>query len=306
MKPFPKNARVVFSGASIVAASNYTLRIADYYRMNLPELNVKFFPAAQAGGSLDNAMRHFKSNVLPFEPTHAVVLIGTNDSRISALNLEDAEKRENALKTASQRYSENLDKYFTLLRSHGIEPIFITIPCYGEFMKAESPVKYAGGFARLAEFAELARVACMRNGVEYCDVHARFAELYMHEELLGYDRIHPTDLGQFRIAQQFLRDQGLDIGEFVSLEALCEDEWCAEWYKNAYRFNRIYGAYTNLPPEDLYDMPYEDQMETVSEYVVTHAYRDSAPKRDFSTEFLVNKPREARYVANLKRLNGDV
>ena len=52
-------------------------------------------------------------------------------------------------------------------------------------------------------------------------------------------------------------------------------------------------------------MPFAEQMHAVEEYVISRGYGDVNSKRDYSTEFVIFKPQEAQFIANLKRLNGD-
>jgi len=304
MSTFPKNARVIFTGCSITAHCNYTLRILNHYRKKLPDLNVKFFAACQAGGSLVNAITHFDDMILPFEPTHATVMYGGNDCTLGVLNRPDGEDKTNKLSEAAENYKRNLDTFIEMLLKHNINPTFVTQTCYGEFMSIDTPI-YKGGHARTAEFAEYMRKACIKYGIDYADIHARMSELYTHEELLIGDRVHPTDFGHYRMAEEFLRHQGLDIGEYVPHGELLSDSWNAEWFKNAYRFSRIWGAYVNLPWLKLYEKPYEEQMDIINEYVLTRGYSNDPAARDFSTEFSIFKPIQHTFVENLRRLNGD-
>ncbi len=305
MKHFPKASRVMFTGDSLVAHINFSARIAAYYRKNLPELCVKFFAAAQGGGQLRHGLQFFEEEILPFEPTHLVINYGGNDAALHALNHTDPARKAEVLGERTEAYKTNLRKMIELCRTHGIEPIFMTPATYAEFLNVEKPA-YAGGHARMAEFAEYVREVCIENGLTYYDIHARSSELYVGEEFYCADRVHPTDLGEWRIAQQILREQGFDIGEYVPLDELLTDEWLAEWRRNAYRFGRIFGAYVNLGELDLYGRPYDEQMHTVEEYVITRGYGDVNAKRDYSTEFVIFKPLEAQYIASLKRMNGDM
>ncbi len=304
MKPFQKNARMLFTGCSITGHSNYTLRIADYYRKNLPHLNVKFFGCCQAGGSLSHAIKHFDSMITPFEPTHVTFMYGGNDCGLGILNRPDGEEKEQKLRESAEAYKRNLETFTEMLQKRNITPTFITPTPHGEFMQIDSPA-YPCGQKRTAEFAEIMRLCAIKRGVEYSDFHARLSELYTHEDIFCRDRVHPTDFGHYRMAQKFLRDQGLDIGEYVTHEELLKDEWNAAWFKNVYRLSRIYAAYVNIPQQCNYELPYEEQMHTVEEYVLNHGYGTSNAARDFSTEFVIFKPIEKTFIENQRRLNGD-
>lgn len=305
MNPFPKNARMLFTGCSITGHTNYTLRIVDYYRKHLPELNVKFFGCCQAGGSLSDAIKHFDDMITPFEPTHVTFMYGGNDCGLVRLNIADEDERNAKLAEGAEKYKRNLETFTEMLLKRNITPTFVTQTCYGEFMQVDSPV-YPRGHARTAEFAEYMRLCAIRHGIEYSDFHARLSELYTHEDIFNRDRVHPTDFGHYRMAQKFLRDQGFDIGEYVPHAELLADEWNAAWFKNVYRLSRLYAAYVNLPWLKLYELPYEEQMKKCEEYVLTRGYGDNPAARDFSTEFTVFKPIEKSFVENQKKLNGDI
>lgn len=304
MTHFPNNARVIFTGDSLVAHANFPLRVMEHYRRNLSELDVKFFSAAAGGAQLRHGIAFFEEEILPFEPTHMVINYGGNDAALHALNHTDPVHREQVLSERTVLYKENLQKMIDLARSHGIEPIFMTPATYGELLPLEKPA-LAGGHKRMAEFAEYVREACIKNGVGYFDIHARSCELYMHEDFFSADRVHPTDYGEYLIAAQILREQGLEAGEFVPHAELLTDEFNAEWHKNCYRFGRIFGAYVNLAELELYEKPVDEQMHIVEEYVITRGYGEVNSKRDYSTEFVIFKPQEKTFIDNLRRLNED-
>jgi len=101
MSLFPENSRVIFTGDSITAHTNYTARIVDYYRRNLPERSVRFYEAAIPGSTLPCANKFFDDLILPFSPTHATVFFGINDCGRGWLNGDDKEKK---LSLLTERY----------------------------------------------------------------------------------------------------------------------------------------------------------------------------------------------------------
>ena len=301
MYPFEKNARVVFTGDSITAQSKYTARIVDYYRKHLPEQNVKFFPAAESGGTLANAIKFFKSNVLPFKPTHATVCFGVNDCRVWALTYGDQNEKMRLLNEAYDNYKSRLDTYLDMLISNGITPILVTPVPYAEYMKTDSPSS-KGGHKLVEAYAEVMRVAAKERGLELIDLFERFAECYENEELYGADRVHPNDLGQYRMAEFILRAQGLEPDPYVPLNEFLEAPYIGAWQKTAYRFCRIYGAYTCMPG-NLYDLTSSERDEFLREFVIDHKYGENVVQRDFSTELLALLPMEKDLVAKLYELS---
>jgi len=303
MNTFPKNARVLFTGDSITAQTRYTTLVKRHYDKYLPELNVKFAVGAVSGSSLTHAIRYFNDLVLPFKPTHATICYGINDCGLGWLDKEDEELKRAELLKRYENYKANLTKYLDMLIEHNITPILVTPAPYAEFMQVDSP-SHKGGQRLSYEYAEVMRAEGKKRGIEVIDVHARMAELYMHETLYGADRVHPVDLGHFRMAEAILRHQGQEIDEFKPFEEILnEDEKLKQWRTTAFRIGRIYGMYVCVKP-DLYDMPYEEQMEYTNEFVINRGYGTNNVQRDFSTEFVILKPREKQLWAKIEELNG--
>ena len=303
MNTFPKDARVIFTGDSITAQTKYTARVVDYYKRNLADLNVKFFEGAISGSSLCHAIRFFNDMVLPAKPTHATVYYGINDCGLGWLSNEDKDRMRVELEKRYENYKANISTFVDMLLAHNITPILITPAPYAEFLQVDSSC-HKHGQKLSYEYAEVIRAEAKRRGLELIDLHARMAELYVHEEDYGADRVHPSDLGQYRIAECILRAQGQEIGEYRPLpDILADDPDVAEWQKTAYRIGRIYGMYVCVKP-DLYDMPYEEQMDYVSEYVISRGYGSNNVSRDFSTEFVVLKPKEKQLFDKIEELNG--
>jgi len=305
MNTFPKNARVLFTGDSITAQNRYTTYVKDFYDKNLPELNVKFAAGAVSGSSLSHIIRFFNDLVLPFKPTHATVFYGINDCGLGWLSNEDKEKARERLTANYENYKKNLSTYLDMLEAHNITPILFTLAPYAEFMRVDSSA-HPNGHMLSYEYAEVIRAEAKKRGLELVDLHARLSELYVHQPLYGGDRVHPSDLGHYRIAECILRHQGLEIGEFLTLEELLNsDEKLKEWRTTAYRIGRIYGMYVCVKG-DLYDLPVEEQMEYTNEYVISRGYGSNNVARDFSTEFVILKPKEAMLWNKIAELNGDI
>ena len=301
MKAFEKNARVIFTGDSITAATRYTARIVDYYRKHLPDLNVKFFQGAEAGGTVGSAIRFFNKNVLPFKPTHATVCFGVNDSRRGLLEKDRTEERDAQLREGFERYKANLNTYLDMLIENGITPILITPVPYAEYMKIDSPA-FLGGHKLIYEYAEAMKKIANERGLELIDLFGEFAKIYEKEELFISDRIHPNDLGQYRMAELILKAQGLEPDPYIPLEEFLKEDYIAEWRKTAYRFCRIYGAFTCVFG-GIFDKSYEEQIEVINEFVLELKYGNNGVQLDFSTELAVLLPMEKALINKLIELS---
>jgi len=302
MTPFPKNARVLFTGDSITAHTMYTTRIKAHYDSHHPELNVKFASGAAAGASISHLIKFFDDLILPFKPTHATVCLGINDCGRGWL--EHLPEKRDILVEKYANYKNNLNTYLDMLISHGITPILVSIAPYAEFMNSDTPALRHG--QRLSfEYAEIMRETANDRGIELIDLHAYIAERYLFEDIYTPDRVHPGDFGHYRIAECIIRHQGEKIDAYKPLdEMLFENEALKDWNKYVSRICDIYTTYVCVFPE-LYEKPYDEQMRFVEEYVISRGYGDSTFHRDFSTEFVILKPKEKELIDNLRRINGD-
>ncbi len=305
MNIFPENSRVIFTGDSITAAANYTARIVDHYKRNLPERNVRFYQAAIPGSTLTRTIEYFDEMILPFKPTHATVFLAINDCGRGYLNFEDKEKKNSVLIEKYHNFKKNLNVYLDMLTDSGITPILFTPAPYAEYLPFDTECLKDGH--RLSfEYAEVIRAEARRRGLELVDLHARLSELYMCEDIYNTDRVHPNDRGHYRMAECILNSQGLEIGEYRSLEDICGDsEALSCWQENAEKIGTLYAMYVCIKPE-LHAMPTEKQLEAVGEYVASEAYGDSAVAKLFSTSFMELKPMEKALFDSLRKYNGDI
>ena len=302
MTTFPKNARVIFTGDSITAHTKYTARVKDHYDKHHLELNVKFASGAAAGASLTHLIKFFDELIMPFKPTHATVCIGINDCGRGWL--EHPDKMRDILTEKYANYRQNLNTYLDMLIWHNITPILVSIAPYAQFMKSETPALKHGQKLSF-EYAEVIRDVAAKRGIELIDAHAFIAERYLYEDIYTPDRVHPGDFGHYRLAECILRHQGEEIGEYKPLdEMLDENETLRNWHKYVSRICDIYTTYVCIFPE-LFGKPLDEQMSFVEEYVITRGYGDSTFHRDFTTEFVVTKPKEAELWTKLAEVNGD-
>ena len=85
MTGFEKNSRICFLGDSITHNNGYVSHIVGYYRQHLPERAVKFYNCGVSGGNIGTLFSNFEADIMSHNPTHAVIMIGINDSNREAL-----------------------------------------------------------------------------------------------------------------------------------------------------------------------------------------------------------------------------
>ena len=290
MNTFEKNSRVVFIGDSITAKCSYTTRVAEYYNKHLPELNVKFSVAAAAGGTLEDTINFFEDHVLPFKPTHATVYLGVNDAHLDSLNIADNDKRYDEVKSYYDKYKKNLETYLDMLAAHNITPILITPAPYAEFMVGETAT-IKNAHKVMYEYAEVVRDAAYRRGLELIDIHARMYELYMIEDIYGADRVHPNELGQYRLAECILRAQGQRIDPYRPIEDIIAEDYMGKWFGCVRPLSLIYTTYVCVMPA-LFGKPLDEQVARMEKYLADKEYGDIDVKRQYTESFLKYKPME--------------
>ncbi len=300
MQRFPKNSRVIFIGDSITAGCEYPTRVVEYYNKHLPELNVKFAVGAAAGSTYDDALKFFEAHVLPFAPTHATVYFGVNDAHLSSLDSEDKDQRRSEVELYYEKYKNNIETYLDLLITHGITPILITPSPYAEYLDCDTK-SHKHAHRLIYEYAEAVREAAYRRRLDVIDIHARMCELYLIEDIYTTDRVHPNELGLYRIAEYILRAQGLKIDDYRPIEAIITEEYMGKWFGCVRPLSLIYTTYVCVPT-DIYHKPAEEQIHIMIEYLAEKKYGDVDVRRELTETFLKYKPMEAELREKLAAL----
>ncbi len=224
MNRFPDGARVCFVGDSITHNNRFLAHIVAYYREHFSESRVEFYNCGISGGTLTTTLNCFDEDIMPHNPTHAVIMIGINDSNRSALNGAPEHKYQ-TLKNAYYKYGANLKKLCDRLASMGVEITLCTQMPYAEYMESDETV-LRGGSALLLGYAEFIKKYAKEHGYPVCDYHS-FATRVMQDEIIyNPDRVHPTPRGQYYMAKCFLEFQGFDLGDEKELP-----EDIAKWHE---------------------------------------------------------------------------
>lgn len=211
MNRFPYGARVCFIGDSITHNNRFLAHIAAYYREHFPQAKVEFYNCGISGGTLTTTLNSFDEDILPHNPTHAVIMIGINDSNRGALN-GAPENKYNALKTAYDKYKIKLDKLLERLKSMNVDVTLCTQMPYAEYIESEETV-LRGGSALLLGYADFIKAYAKEYNYPLCDYHSYATRVMQRETIFNPDRVHPTPRGHYYMAKCFLEFQGLDLGD---------------------------------------------------------------------------------------------
>ncbi|MBQ8525118.1 MAG: hypothetical protein IJ460_00130 [Clostridia bacterium] len=126
MNGFPDNARVCFLGDSITHNNEFVSRISAYYHENLKERNVNFYNCGVSGGGIYTLLQIFDEDIISRKPTHAVIMIGINDSGRDSLAMPRGEERYRLLNEHFENYKKNLDLLTKKLTDNNVEIILCT------------------------------------------------------------------------------------------------------------------------------------------------------------------------------------
>ena len=122
MNKFPSGSRVCFIGDSITHNNLHLAHIVTFYREHFHDAKVEFYNCGISGGTLTTTLKFFDEDILCYNPTHAVIMIGINDSARWALPFE-GERKYQIIKEAFQNYKSNLSKLCDKLENMGVSNI---------------------------------------------------------------------------------------------------------------------------------------------------------------------------------------
>lgn len=219
IKKFPDGARVCFVGDSITHCNRFVARIAGFYRDHFPEAKVEFYNCGISGATLGTILSFFDRDVLPFEPTHIVLMIGVNDAHRTHLE-KKSPNRFDKMRAAFDCYQSRLKILCERIEQIHAELIICTPAPYDEYHESEIP-SLQGGAAMMLGYAEYLKVFAKENGYPLCDYHSYITrELTLSTEpLYTPDHVHLKSLGHYHIAKCFLAFQGLEISEDKDIPA---------------------------------------------------------------------------------------
>ncbi len=288
---FKKNSRVAFLGDSITAQNNYTARIAEYYITKLPELGVKFHCAGISGGSAWSALMTLDKNIFPFNPDTVVLTYGINDCNRGLMEYEATLERDKELENAFTNYKNNITRLVEIFTERSIKVIIMTPTPYAEFI--DSPEKAISGVNRLLlEYVRFLRNFAKEKNLPIVDIHAYISELYMSETLFSPDRVHPIDLGHQRMAECFLKWQGLKVDETKhNGEAPSITPRLDAWRALVEKERTLYSTENNIIGIQNFNMPSEEKIEFIRKYFEKGEF-PSPYWKEISEAYLENKLRE--------------
>lgn len=214
---FEKNERVCFIGDSITHNGTMCAAIFDVYAKRFPERGVVFYNCGIGGATLRTGLAVLHDDALAYEPTSAVVMYGMNDI---GYVLYDGSTDEEKVREREKRLSDYFERYRIMverLLAENIRVILCSPTPYDEGQRCEA-VNRVGSAAALRICRDFVLSLAEKYGLGFVDLNTMMTELVLSLEapdpafsVIGPDRIHPTQNGQFAMARFFLREQGIDV-----------------------------------------------------------------------------------------------
>ncbi len=258
MNRFPDGARVCFIGDSITHNNRFLAHIVAYYRKHFREAKVEFYNCGISGGTLNTTLACFDEDILTYNPTHAVIMIGINDSARWALPFKGEEKYQ-TIRDAFEKYKSNLIKLCNKLENMGVEITLCTPTPYAEYMESDEAV-LRGGYALMQAYADYIRDFAKDKGYPVCDYHDYFIRTMQTEIIYNPDRVHPTNRGQYYMAKCFLASQGFDLGDEKELP-----EDIAKWHEVVGKIRHVFATEHNILNDD-FTLTDEERAAKIKDY----------------------------------------
>lgn len=259
MNRFPNGARVCFIGDSITHNNMFLAHIVSYYREHFADAKVEFYNCGISGGTLTTTLNCFDEDIPLYNPTHAVIMIGINDSARWALPFTGEEKYQ-TLKDAYEKYKINLSTLCKRLEDMGVNITLCTQTPYAEYIDSpEEPLH--GGSALVLAYADFVREFAKEKGYPVCDYYDYFTRVMQIESIYAPDHVHPTDRGQYYMAKCFLEFQGYDLGEEKELP-----DDIKEWHEVVGRIRHVFATEHNILNDD-FTLTDEERAAKIKDYL---------------------------------------
>ena len=285
---FPDNSRVVFIGDSITAANLSLQWIIRAYAGLDGAKGVRFFNCGVAGGTADFAATSYGKDIRRYNPTHAIISFGINDSQRDALREKRDGHRLGVLTSAYEKYKKRLAELVDLLLADGVDVTLCTPVPYDEY-SASDMQPLPGGFALMLGYAEYVRLLAKDRGVHLYDQHAKLSAVMAFDGIFSPDRIHPTPHGYYVLAREFLKEQGVDVGDESGFP-----ECFALWHSYVARLRKVIATECMIVPHtgEAFDAPADGKIEKIQRLIDRQEW--GVPVLEsFCRDYVKDKPNEA-------------
>ena len=207
--------KVAFFGDSITEGGRYLTHLQLFSALRHPGAGVECYNVGKSGDTAKGGLTRWEWDGKPVAADRVFVMFGMNDSQRHTLptpaptNAADAVRREGIV-TA---YRQNLDALLDLIGRDCANVTVMTPTPYDQYGPQKCTPFLGGNEPMLTDFARIVRELAAKKGLRTVDLHKPMTTLLKaHPEagLVGGDRVHPTDVGQYVMACLCLEAMGVD------------------------------------------------------------------------------------------------
>ena len=214
-RQFHKGDVWVAVGDSITHSRRYHSFIYLYYATRFPQRRFEMVNCGVSGDSAGGAVRRFSWDIAPHKPTVATVMLGMNDVGRGNYGKDKTDPKLVARRQGSiDGHMRNMDKLSELLRGAGADIIYLTPSIYDQTAEIKRYNNFGVNDALGECGRRVAAELAPKYGAGVADLHGPMTalnEAYQKDDktktLVGADRVHPGDMGQFIMAYLFLKAQ---------------------------------------------------------------------------------------------------
>lgn len=226
--------RVNFVGNSITHGGHYINYITRFYLTRYPLMKVDFYNLGISGDTADGLVRRVETDILANDPTVVVMMIGMNDVGMGlyadTCRLALKEKRKERIRRDSN-YQANIRRALDRIGKVVRDIVICTPSIYDQTLRCET-INCKGTNDVLYQYGEYLKQIAPEYEARIVDiwhltdsVNRIVQRRDLQRTIISNDRIHPSQVGGYIMAYQFLRD----VGESSYVSDICIDgEKCIE------------------------------------------------------------------------------
>ena len=207
--------KVAFFGDSITEGGRYLTHMQLFSALRHPGEGVECHNVGKSGDTAKGGLTRWSWEGRPVAADRVFVMFGMNDSKRSTLptaaptNAADVVRREGIVSS----YRQNMDALLDLIGKDCKNVTVMTPTPYDQYGPQTCKPFLGGNEPMLTDFARIVRELAAKRGLKTVDLHKPMTDLLKaHPEanLIGGDRVHPTDAGQYLMACLCLEATGAD------------------------------------------------------------------------------------------------
>ena len=211
----------VFLGDSITYGCGWTHHVEGYFFTRFPQTRIRFVNAAVGGDRSWTVDERFDMSVAPLKPNFATIMLGMNDGRYRAYD-----------PALQERYRESMTRILDRLKKMDTDVVLMTPGHFDRQTRDSVRVEPANNYnGVLLCYGNWLREVSWQRKLPCTDINAAMSGVLVRQRAedpgftLTTDGIHTNALGDFVMAESFLRELGMPAT--VSEIAITRDK--ADW-----------------------------------------------------------------------------